>query len=248
MGHVNGKTIGLNAAKALTGSKFRSVDNPRKSFLNLLFPKVCIGCKRFGYEICPSCAQHLTECENDFPLCIVCENLCSSGETHKFCRRYSHISNFTYTYSYQGIAKRILRQKSSRPEQIKVLLRPVTMHSKPDLIIPIPPSPKHLKPRIAEPVDVIAEYISVVLNIPIYKALYKAPFSKQQKRLSASARQKPSIYLKKESIPIIRNKHILLIDDVCTTGATLNTSAKLLKNFHANKVTAYALARDLRYN
>jgi predicted amidophosphoribosyltransferase len=58
----------------------------------------------------------------------------------------------------------------------------------------------------------------------------------------------PNIRIKREALQLIRNKRILLVDDVCTTGSTINTSAKLLKQFGSIDITAYALARDLRYN
>ena len=43
---------------------------------------------------------------------------------------------------------------------------------------------------------------------------------------------------------IIKGKKILLIDDVMTTGTTLENSAKILKNFGAKEIRALVLARE----
>ena len=43
---------------------------------------------------------------------------------------------------------------------------------------------------------------------------------------------------------VVKGKSILVIDDVMTTGATLNEAAKALKNKGANKVYVVALARS----
>jgi len=47
-------------------------------------------------------------------------------------------------------------------------------------------------------------------------------------------------------LAVIKDKNIILIDDVCTTGATLEEAAKILKQQGAAKVWAIALARGER--
>ncbi len=254
MGYYTPETIGFADEYPRRTDENGRVDKLLKSALNLFFPQFCINCKRLGFSICPDCIKKLPDEQIDFPLCFTCENLCINGETHKVCKPKSYISKFFALYIYKGITKKILQAKSKNPLLIKPLLENTQSIEitkaifKTDLIIPIPPSPKYLNPRLIEPTDIITKYISTAIQAPIYKALYKSPLAKQQKKLNLSKRMFPNIQIKREAIPLIRNKKILLVDDVCTSGSTLNISAKILKSYGALEVNAYTLARDLRYN
>jgi predicted amidophosphoribosyltransferase len=254
MGYDGVQTISLPIEYPRRVGETKSVDKWVKSALNLLFPQFCINCKTLGFSLCPDCTKKLRGELIDFPLCFICENLCINGETHKACSPKSNMSRFFAPYLYKGVAKKILQSKSKNPLLIKYLLGNADQSDymeflmKTDLIIPIPPSPKYLNPRLIEPTDIIAEHISNTLHKPIYKALYKSPMAKQQKKLDLSKRMFPKIQIRKDAFKLMKNKRLLLVDDVCTSGSTLNISAGILRSYGAAEVNGYALARDLRYN
>lgn len=115
----------------------------------------------------------------------------------------------------------------------------------PDMIIPVPLHwYKHLQ-RGFNQADYLAQNISRQLSIPLYRGVKKTHLSKSQKQLNRSLR----IRNLAESFRIVHTtkkldgKHIAIVDDVMTTGATANTLARLLKNNGAQHISIWAIAR-----
>jgi len=67
-----------------------------------------------------------------------------------------------------------------------------------------------------------------------------------QKKLTGKQRkqQKDNLYLIKDIPNKLFTKKILLVDDIMTTGASLNQGAYILKNLGAYHITAFAFCRD----
>jgi ComF family protein len=115
-----------------------------------------------------------------------------------------------------------------------------------DIIVPVPISKKRLKQRGYNQSYLIAKEISEILNIKIEKdILVKKENNIQQSTLNKEEREKnvQDVYeiKNKESI---KDKKILLIDDIFTTGATVNECSKLLKSAGAEKIDIFTIAKD----
>lgn len=99
-----------------------------------------------------------------------------------------------------------------------------------DLIIPIPLHPAKLKQRGYNQAEMIAEGLSEILKIPILAD----GLIKTQNNTSQTKKDRFDRYLNTTNLFMInsqrdiKNKHILLIDDVLTTGATLEAAAQVL--------------------
>jgi ComF family protein len=92
----------------------------------------------------------------------------------------------------------------------------------------------------------IAESISKILNIPIHPLLFKERSTDSQHLLSKKEREQ-NLQNTFNIIPgsNIDKKTILLVDDVFTTGNTINECAKILKRKGAKEVYGFTLARGL---
>lgn len=112
-----------------------------------------------------------------------------------------------------------------------------------DMITYTPLSKKSLRKRDYNQAYLLAKEISKILDIPLADLLIKVRKTKEQKSLNSRER-KTNVYgafdLKDKDIVI--NKRILLIDDVKTTGSTLNECAKMLNIYGAQSVWAATLA------
>ncbi len=102
----------------------------------------------------------------------------------------------------------------------------------PDLVIPVPLHEKRQFQRGYNQSYVFGKAIADQLNIPIYNVLKKVKHTESQTKKSREAR----IANIKNTIRVnwpfdLKGKHILLVDDVLTTGATLEICAKIIQDY-----------------
>jgi ComF family protein len=119
-----------------------------------------------------------------------------------------------------------------------------------DFILPVPLHWRRLWQRRFNQSALLAKALALRSDIPyLANALTRRRFTGPQKGLNRRNRQKnvrmaftvtPSVKAR------IKGKHLILIDDVMTSGATVNECAKLLKHAGAAKITVLTVARVLR--
>jgi competence protein ComFC len=91
----------------------------------------------------------------------------------------------------------------------------------------------------------IAKYFNKVLNFPVINILkrsHEALAQAQIKSKKSRLKNVRNVFLTAKQVDI-KNKTIILIDDVITTGATLKEACRVLKKAGVNKVYALTLAK-----
>jgi ComF family protein len=114
-----------------------------------------------------------------------------------------------------------------------------------DIIIPVPLHPKRLRERGFNQAAILARYVACVYKKPIEEILERKRHTLPQWRLTRNGRTANL----REAFEVrtgiqLAGKSMLLIDDVCTTGATLESCAQTLKAAGAARICAFVLARD----
>lgn len=221
-----------------------------KSLLNLFFPPTCAGCKTILIAnenvICTSCrhemplTQHHLNPEND--------------AYKKFYGRIpvEHVSALVYFHK-KGIVQELIHSLKYRGQEAigTVLgewyaeeLKNIPVLSTVDAIIPVPLHPKKLRERGYNQVTEFGNSLAKSLQIPVNTSiLFRQVYSKTQSQKNRLGRT--------EGIDTIfdvsfdekdHNKHFLLIDDVITTGATLEVCAKALLKIPGTKISIVCMA------
>lgn len=117
-----------------------------------------------------------------------------------------------------------------------------------DLLIPVPLHPKRLRERGFNQALLLVKELSQQTKIPYARrVLRKSKLTPPQVRLSGEERErgvKNSFYVSKGEE--VRGKSILLIDDVYTTGATVNECARVLLKTGAERVDVLTLAHAIK--
>lgn len=115
---------------------------------------------------------------------------------------------------------------------------------RPDILLPVPLNPKKLRKRGYNQSEAIARGLSAGLGIPMINNLLTRPVNTEtQTRKSRYDRYlNVSGKFKITNASILENRHILLIDDVITTGATLEACAEMLLPIPGVVVSVAALA------
>ena len=114
-----------------------------------------------------------------------------------------------------------------------------------DYICYVPISKKSLKKRGFNQCRVLAKNMSIALDIPIIDCLVKVKETKEQKLLGKEERAKNILnaFTIKNKEKLFR-KNILLIDDVYTTGATINECKKSIEKCNINKIYLLTIAKS----
>lgn len=225
-------------------------------FLDALFPEdiKCILCdKDISNPDNPICNECLKEdIFNSGARCQVCDDSIKEGniicDNCKQNKRYFEKCVCPFVYK-DKIRKSILKFKSDNglylaKHYAKFMYEQLEKENiKFDIIVPVPSHKSTISKRGYNPAKVLADQISSLSGKPVKEVLVKNIKTKNQKLLSASLRQenlKDSIVLTDKSA--IKNKTILLVDDVVTTCATINTCSNLLVT--AKKIYVTAIARN----
>jgi ComF family protein len=231
-----------------------------KKITELLFPNQCLYCNHLiGQEgaFCNSCWQKLqfitdpkcNICSHPFEFqitdnltCAKCLNNKPSYDKVITLFRYNQIikkviGDFKYydnTFLSKKLAQNLINKHSPELSEI-------------DLIIAIPLHKKRLRKRKFNQAILIGKEVSKVLNKRfINDLLLRIKNTTAQAGLRKKQREKNlqgAFALNKKYQEMIKSKKILLVDDVMTTGTTLENCAKILKKFGAKEVTVLVIAK-----
>lgn len=235
----------------------------KKTVLDALFPVFCLSCEREGFWLCRDCLAQMKIL--DFQVCPACENaVVEKGFLCRPCRdsRKFFLDGLVAAVSYEDpAAKRLVHNLKYRfvagiAEPLAALMARALVRNDfplPDFLVPVPLHPRRLRWRGFNQSQLLAESLSEnlspLLKTEVLDILAREKHNPPQmeiKNYAARRRNVENIFSLKASLDSARakGKKILLIDDICTTGATLEECAKVLKTAGARKVFAAVVARQ----
>ncbi len=224
--------------------------------LSWLLPQHCLQCK---LAIKPNLGPVCTHCYVELPFqsnnCRQCGQRYSSS--HEYCGRCLNsppsFDRCFCPFEYKSGIKELIcnikyREKPSLAKAAAQLLAKEIVEQGielPQAVTPVPMHVKHLRSRGYNHSNLIARHLSRILDITyIENIATKTKATSTQAGLSLKKR-KTNL---KNSFKVIRNidfKHIAIIDDVMTTGATAEEIAKILKKNGVDYIQVWGIAHTL---
>ncbi len=196
---------------------------------------------------CSQCANPLIKTTNPAPHCGQCLRQAPSFDTTIVATDYAPpIDQLVLALKFSG--RLALAPLFANMLRDAILLNQQCIsHPLPDLLIAVPLGPRRLTERGFNQALEIAKPLARTLGIPLIGDLARRSHDTEaQATLHPDARYKNmrnAFTLSHHAMHLIKDQHIGVIDDVMTTGATLNTLATVLKRFGAKRVTNIVFSR-----
>ena len=227
----------------------------RQLFRRLLAPGCCLAC---GHELadantlCPGCQQRLESIPNPCQYCAE-----PNPDDALICPRCRlnppRWQRMRIPFHYRGLVREYLIQiKFAEALHLAYSLTQYSNHAigdletPPEALLPVPLHPSRLLGRGYNQANEIAKLWSQSTGIPVdHDALYRIRATTSQSGLNAS-RRIANVHAAFDYRPKRRYRHVAIVDDIVTTGSTIDEITRLLHRQGVEFVEVWALARAYR--
>ncbi len=246
-----------------------SVDNSKKFLTELFFPSFCLGCNKEGTFLCQDCRSLLEILEYNYCLCSQNPLLVSTSKSTGKCNRCQdkRLSGlyFALPYKEKALTRKLIHQFKYEPHLkclaktlASIIIEHLVLAKKNtndiwenSVLIPVPMDKKKLRERGYNQSEELAKELSVVLKVPVLtNCLIKIKHTAPQMELSKQEREnnlKDAFDIKNSTIDgsmVLKGKKVFLVDDVYTSGCTMEECTKKLRQAGAKQVWGICIARE----
>ena len=222
------------------------------SLVDVLFPLQCLGCDREGSLLCPSCADSLPRIKQ--PICRCCGTRIRDGELCASCLSHSmSIDGIRSVLLFGGTARQAVH--GLKYKHLKAMASPLGgllsdfLRAYPlpgDVLVPVPLHPRRLRERGYNQAALLAKETGKRTGLPVEEGwLLRQRDTMTQANAANAAQRHGNVRDAFACTRELGGERGLLIDDVCSTGATLDACASALKEAGAGSVWGLTVAREL---
>jgi ComF family protein len=216
--------------------------------LDLLYPPLCALCGRSGALLCDACAESLP---------VAAGRRCSRcwlPQVRDECRACDAfplvVTALRSAYRYEGPARELVHRfkfgdisslsEVMAPSMAALLDWPV------DVVVPVPLMGSRQRERGYNQAALLAKGVAVRLELPLSPALKRLKSGAPQARTASAAERRRLVQgaFAARTPAAVEGRRVLLVDDVATTGATLDACARPLLASGATEVSAVTFARE----
>ena len=221
--------------------------------LDFLFPRHCVGCGKEGGFLCQSCRQLLDAITP--PICPRCGIPRPDGTLCHGCAEVqAEIDGIRSPFKFDGVMRQAIHQL--KYHNLRALAAPLaellqeyllSNYLPAEVLIPVPLHQKRLRERGYNQSGLLARELGRLINLPVVdNCLIRQKYISPQARADNLTERRSNV----EGAFTCRDrrmqgKQVLLIDDVSTSGATLDACAAALKAAGAASVWGLVLAREI---
>jgi ComF family protein len=218
-------------------------------FVGMLAPHQCLACGVEGSLLCSLCMEAAGDPLP--PRCVGCHKLSEHSRTCKSCKNWLVVDSVVVATAYEGLYEELLfalkfdcKRQSADPIA-EIMSKSGIDVNQETVLCPVPTAPSRIRQRGFDHTKLITKKISKNLSLESSSILRRNTNTRQfgASRANRLKQMENEFYIAKDSE--IKNKDIVLVDDVVTTGATLSGCAKVLKKAGAKSVRALVFAQKI---
>lgn len=221
--------------------------------LDLLFPPRCVGCGKGGALLCSGCRSALQYLPP--PLCDRCGLPLAESQVCTDCANDPpQIDGIRSLFPYDSVIRQAILQ--FKYENVRALASPLALllweyqqaqRLPADVLMPVPLHPHRLRSRGYNQSGLLARELGRLAALPV------ADDSIVRRKNTAPQARTASVADRRRNVADAfacrdrrsAGRHVIIIDDVCTSGATLKACAAALKAAGAASVWGLTLAREV---
>ncbi len=234
-----------------------------RALLDLLFPPRCVACGAAGADLCAACLGKIRRPPD--PRCARCDTPLDGGRVALggLCRecaaglRTPALDRMIVAAVYEGPARSAIHAlKYQGKRRVAVPLASLTLAAwraaglSAGVIIPVSLYPSRIRQRGYNQSELLARELARATSLPVRSdLLIRVRPTSSQSRLSWSERQRnvaDAFALRPGASHALAGRSVLLLDDVMTSGATVQAAASALREARPAAIYAIAVARPLR--
>jgi ComF family protein len=212
--------------------------------LQIIAPHHCLNCGLEGFLLCPACVRKLPDVP---PRCYRCHLPSSQGRTCTACNKHSPLYAVTAATPYRHAAKDLIHNLKFERAQAAAADIAAALARRLDLagvgcITYIPTAPARVRSRGYDQARLIARALSRRTGLPCYRLLGRTGNRRQVGAGAAERKLQAELAFYSRGAGRAAGLHVLLVDDVLTTGASCEAAAQVLLRAGARRVSAAVFA------
>ena len=208
--------------------------------LDILFPRRCVGCGREGAFLCPNCLDAMPRLTSDPGFRTAPDDPAA-------------LDSLISAFAFEGVLRQAVHQLKYHHLKGLAPLLATRLHTaisarlpEAEMIIPIPLHPARHRERGFNQAALLGHQLSKLTLVPISETTLRRtrhhPSQARAENLTARLENVRGAF---QSAGLSPGCRVILVDDVATSGATLNAAAAALKSDGAGKVHGLTLAREV---
>ena len=215
-----------------------------QELFNIVAPHECLGCQKEGSLLCYECSTLLSAVPSR---CYSCGRWDDTWLTCRTCRRHTPIHSLWAVSKYEGVAKELLHSikfERARAGAARVadMIASRVGTQEGLLVTYIPTAGSRVRERGYDQSRLIARGLAKRLGLPFSPCLLRSGQQRQLGSRRELRKQQMEGVFRPVGLPVFRGRHVLLVDDVLTTGATCEAAARTLRQAGACRVSAAVFA------
>jgi ComF family protein len=221
--------------------------------LSLIAPHNCISCSTEGAILCRECAdEKLTVLPAG--ICFLCGKLSANFKTCQKCATANTPQHVWAVCSYDNLAKRLVAafkfEHAREAAKIMALYidEALPYFAEEPLLVFVPTAPSHVRQRGFDHALLLAKELARVRSWHYSPLLVRQSNRQQHGATKIARREQIKGVFRVKDMQRIKGAHVLLLDDVVTTGSTVVECTKVLKKSGAASVDAVVFARTPEKN
>jgi ComF family protein len=198
--------------------------------ISVIAPHRCIVCSNYDNVVCTACMYDIHRLE--VPLCVLCGSPTTAWRTCASCARTTSLRGVIAAAPYEGVLAELIRRykfdhaRAAYRPLATLLASSLPAFSAEWLVVPVPTVAAHIRQRSYDHAARIAKEVARQKGLTVRLVVRRTRDDRQVGATRAERRMQVEGAFK--AVTPLQGYKVLLIDDVCTTGATLTAAAQAL--------------------